>query len=81
MEGKPNIFVLEPLNFANDIVRFGNSRKRAVFKNWMDALFINLDQGASSLRWWYLVLQRSRMSSKCILKLSWESKVMSRNLP
>ena len=29
-----------------------------------------------SLRRWYLVLQRSRMSSKCFLKLSWESKVM-----
>ena len=34
---------------------------------------------ASSLRWWYLVLQRSRMSSKCFLKSSWESKVMPRN--
>ena len=34
---------------------------------------------ASSLKLWYLVLQRSRMSSKCFLKLSWESKVIPRN--
>ena len=39
----PYKFVLEPLNFADDIVRSSNSRKRAVFKNWMDALFVNLD--------------------------------------
>ena len=76
---------LELPNFVDDIVRSGNSRKRAVFKNWTDALFVNLDQGGwarppflltRSLRWWYLVLQQSRMSSKCFLKLSWESKVM-----
>ena len=41
-EGKPNKLVLEPLNFADDIVRGGNCRKRAVVKNWPDALFINL---------------------------------------
>ena len=35
---------------------------------------------ADSLNLWYLVLQRSKMSSKCFLKLSWESKVMPRNL-
>ena len=40
---KPNKPVLEPLNFADDIVRGGNCRKRAIFKNWSDALFINLD--------------------------------------
>ena len=34
---------------------------------------------ANSLKRWYLVLQRSRMSSKCFLKVSWESKVMPRN--
>ena len=32
-----------------------------------------------SLRRWYLVLQRSRMSSKCFLKLSCESKVMPKS--
>ena len=37
------INVLEPLNFADDIVRSSNSRKRAVFKNWTEALFVNLD--------------------------------------
>ena len=31
-----------------------------------------------SLRRWYLVLQRSKISSKCFLKLRWESKVMPR---
>ena len=41
--GRPNKLVLEPLNFADDIVRGSNCRKRAVFKNWSDALFINLD--------------------------------------
>ena len=34
---------------------------------------------ASSLKWWYLVLQWSRISSKCFLKVSWESKVIPRN--
>ena len=32
-KGKPYKFVLEPLNFADDIVRSSNSRKRAVFEN------------------------------------------------
>ena len=36
-------FVLEPLNFADDIVRSDNGRNRAVFKKWSDALFIDLD--------------------------------------
>ena len=31
---------------------------------------------ATSLKRWCLVLQRSRMSSKCFLKLSWESKMI-----
>ena len=35
---------------------------------------------ANSLNRWYLVLQRSKMSSNCFLKLSWESKVMPSNL-
>ena len=56
--------VLEPLNFAGDIVRGGNCRKRAVLKNRSDTLFINLDNR------WYLVLQRSGMSSKCFWKVS-----------
>ena len=43
-EGKPNKFVLEPLNFT-DIVRGGNCRKRAVLENRSDALFITLDHG------------------------------------
>ena len=34
---------------------------------------------ASSLKWWYLVLQWSRMSSKFFLKMSWKSKVTHRN--
>ena len=38
-----NKLVLELLNFADDIVRGGNCRKRAVFKNWLDALLVNLD--------------------------------------
>ena len=33
------------LNFADDMVRSSNSRKRAVFKNGTDALFVNLDYG------------------------------------
>ena len=43
MKGKPNKFVLEPLNFADDIVRGDNCQKRAVLKNRSDALFINLN--------------------------------------
>ena len=34
---------------------------------------------ASSLKWWYLVLERSRMSFKCFLKVSWKSKVIPGN--
>ena len=45
MKGKPNKFVLEPLNFADDIDRGDNCRKRAVLKNRLDALFINLNYG------------------------------------
>ena len=88
MKGKPNKFVLESLNFADDIVRGGNGQKKAVFKNRSAALVINLDKAgwarsplllASSLKRWYLVLQQSRMSLKCFLKVSWESKVIPRN--
>ena len=43
MQGKPNKFVLEPLNFADDVVRDGDGRKTAIFKNWSDTLFVNLD--------------------------------------
>ena len=43
--GKPNKLVLEPLNFVDDIVLGGNGQKRAVFKYWSGALFINLDKG------------------------------------
>ena len=42
---KPNKPVLEQLKFSYDIVRGGNDRKRAVFKDWSDALFIDLNQG------------------------------------
>ena len=45
MKGKPYKFVLGPLNFADDIVRSSDSRKRAVLKNGTDALFVNLDYG------------------------------------
>ena len=41
----PGEFVLEPLNFADDVVRGSNCRKRAVLKNKSDALFIDLDYG------------------------------------
>ena len=41
--GQTEKFVLEPLNFADDVVRDGDGRKRAVFKNWSDTLFVNLD--------------------------------------
>ena len=34
---------------------------------------------ANSHKRWYLVLLRSRMSSKWFLKVSWESKVIPRN--
>ena len=71
-------FVLEPLNFADDNVRGDNCRKRVVLKDRLDALFINLNYGgmarspfllASSFSGWYLVLQQSRMFSKCIWKV------------
>ena len=42
-QGKPYKFALEPLNFADDIVRSSNSRTRPVFKNGTDTLFVNLD--------------------------------------
>ena len=42
-EGKPNKLVLESLNFADDIVRGSNCRKRTIFKNWSDTSFINLN--------------------------------------
>ena len=42
-QGKPEKFVLEPLNSADDRVRGGDSRKRGVFKNWSDTLLVNLD--------------------------------------
>ena len=43
--GEANEFVLESLNFAGDIVQDGNCRKRAILKNRLDSLFINLDYG------------------------------------
>ena len=52
--------------------------ERAVLKNRSDALFISKDYGgcarspflsAGSVNQWYLVLQWSRMSSKCFLKV------------
>ena len=79
MKGKPDKFVLEPLNFADDIIRGGNCRKRAVLKNRSDTLFIKLNYGGwarshflltSNFNWWYLVSQRSRMSSECFWKVS-----------
>ena len=45
MEGKPNEFVLKPLNFAEDIVRGGGCQKRAVLKNRSDGLFTYLYHG------------------------------------
>ena len=42
-QGKRNKFVLEPLNFADDVVQDDDGRKRAVFKNWSGTLFVNLD--------------------------------------
>ena len=41
--GKLNKLVLEPLNSIDDIVQGGNCQKRAILKNGLDALFINLD--------------------------------------
>ena len=47
-KGKPNKFVLESLNFADDIVRGNNCRNRVVLKNGSGTLFINLDCGGSA---------------------------------
>ena len=44
-KGQAVKLVLELLNFAVDIVRGGNCRKRAILKNRSDTLFINLDYG------------------------------------
>ena len=41
MEGKPNEFVLKPLNFADDIVRGSD----CIFKNGLDTLFVDVDYG------------------------------------
>ena len=43
-ESRINLF-WSPLNFADDVVRGGNSRNRAVLKNRSDALFVDLDYG------------------------------------
>ena len=45
MEGKPYKFVLELLNFADDIVRGDTCRKRAILKNRSDALYLSLNHG------------------------------------
>ena len=45
MKGKLNKFVLEPLNFTDDIFWGDSCRKRAARKDRADALFINLDHG------------------------------------
>ena len=42
MQGKPDKFVLEPLNLADDCVRCCYGRKGAIFKNWPDTLFIDV---------------------------------------
>ena len=39
----PNKIVLDPLNFADDIVQSGNRRKTAILKNWSDTLFVDLN--------------------------------------
>ena len=39
---RPDKFVLEPLDFAEDRVRCCYGRKRAIFENWPDTLFVNL---------------------------------------
>ena len=41
--GKRRASGINLLNFADDIVRGGNCRKRAILKNRSDILFINLD--------------------------------------
>ena len=40
MQGKPDKFVLEPLNFADDRVRCCYGRKGAIFENWPNTLFV-----------------------------------------
>ena len=79
---------MEPFNFADDCVQCCYGQKGAIFKNWSDALFIDLQYGGragspflltKSLIRWYLVLQCPRMSSKCFWKVNLESKVIPRN--
>ena len=41
-QGKPNKFVLEPLDFADDCVLSCYGRKGAIFENWLDTLFVDL---------------------------------------
>ena len=43
-----NKFVLEPLNFADDIVQGDNCRKRVILKNRLDLLLINLNCGGQA---------------------------------
>ena len=43
MQGKPYKFILELLNFADDVVRGSDGQKRAIFENWSHTLFVNLD--------------------------------------
>ena len=45
MQGKSDKLVLEPLNFADDHVRHCYGRKGAIFENWPDTLFVNLQYG------------------------------------
>ena len=45
MQGKPNKFVLEPWNFADDCVQSCYGRKGAIFENWPDTLFVDLQYG------------------------------------
>ena len=39
----PDKFVLEPLNFADDCVRYCYGRKGAIFENWPDTLARHTD--------------------------------------
>ena len=36
---------MEPLKFADNVVRGGNRRKRAILKNRLDVLFVDLNYG------------------------------------
>ena len=88
MQGMPDKLAQEPLNLADDHrIQCSYGRKRAVFKNWPDTLFINWYYGGrvgspflltTSLKWCYLVLQGTRMSPKCFWKMSLESKAIRR---